>query len=273
MPDLKNLSEYQMYEEMSTEALQQILRDDAACPDGEETDMNKLFCIMDILAQRRKMQNEGKSPEEALESFNQDYRPETTEPKAPRITGFTRLKRGLAAAAAVFAIVIATSLSADAWGFSPWDVIGKWTSETFHFGYALHEETEPPKRPVHSMRELLETSNVTVPLVPTWIPDGYELYSSDCLETPKQTQFYWLLVRGDDVIAIRIYEFWDGHPTQLEKSEETPEIYTVHDVDYYIFKNQDRLVAAWLQEGYECNISGYVTLEEMKKMIDSIWEE
>ena len=70
MPDTQNRNEdvFAKYNAMSTEELQQILREDASKPEGqEETSTEALFYIMEVLAQRRRARNEGKTPEEALE--------------------------------------------------------------------------------------------------------------------------------------------------------------------------------------------------------------
>ena len=44
----------------------------------------------------------------------------------------------------------------------------------------------------------------------------------------------------------------------------------VDGVESYIFSNTETLQAAWSIGEFECGISGKITLEEMKKMIDSI---
>ena len=48
------------------------------------------------------------------------------------------------------------------------------------------------------------------------------------------------------------------------------EIYTVNGVDYYIFSNTETMQAAWSIGEFECIIGGKLTLEEVKRMIDSI---
>ena len=76
MPGTQNRNEdvFAKYNAMSTEELQQILREDASKPEGqEETSTEALFYIMEVLAQRRRARNEGKTPEEALEAFHKYY--------------------------------------------------------------------------------------------------------------------------------------------------------------------------------------------------------
>ena len=76
-------NQFAKYDNMSTEELQQILRDDASIPEGQESNMDELFYVMDVLASRRKARDEGKTPEEALESFKQYYDPEINHASSP----------------------------------------------------------------------------------------------------------------------------------------------------------------------------------------------
>ena len=56
----------------------------------------------------------------------------------------------------------------------------------------------------------------------------------------------------------------------VEQSEGLVEEYIVSGITYYIFENNKQVQAAWTVDSYECNISGNVTIDELKQMIDSI---
>ena len=47
----------------------------------------------------------------------------------------------------------------------------------------------------------------------------------------------------------------------------------LNQLNYYIFQNKDQLRSVWISNAYECNISGDLSVDEIKKMIDSIGEE
>ena len=76
MPNPNNRTgrDFSMYDAMDDEQLRQILRDDASKTEGEDTDMELLFHIMEVLARRRREANADISPEEALERFNEKYK-------------------------------------------------------------------------------------------------------------------------------------------------------------------------------------------------------
>ena len=283
MPDTRNRrdSEFAKYDAMSTEELQRLLREDASKPVGEESDTDVLFYVMEVLAKRRKERNEGKSPEEALESFKKHYDTENeisfdseSVPAAPRRRRIGRWMQGLAAAAAILVFVIGGSITAHAMGFDLWEIIAKWTQETFHFGYAGIENTDAPEKdystPFAGLQALLELHGVNVALVPTWIPDGYTEVDVSVEETPKQRRFTAIYQHGENTIRIRIADYLDSAPSQIEQSDSLLEIHTVGDTEYYIFNNFDQLKAVWISGTYECYIIGPLNVSEIKEIIDSI---
>lgn len=284
MPDSLNRRDekFAKYDAMSTDELQQILRDDASKSEGEESDTEALFYVMEVLAKRRQARNEGKSPEEALESFKQNYYTEndissvsesTTVAFMPSSRG--RWRRGLIAAAAMLVIVIGSSITANAMGFDLWEVIAKWTQETFHFGYAgeIQESNIPSPEfdyPCASLQAALDNYDITALLVPTWMPDGYIESEVTVSETPKHRAIKVNYECGDNVVVIRIADYLDGYPMQIEQSDDLHELYLCNGVEYYIFKNYTQLKAVWITDHFECYISGPITIAEMKEIINSI---
>ena len=287
MPNMqdRNAERFSRFDAMSTEELQAFLREDASKPMGEESDTKEIFYVMEVLAKRRKEQNGGKPPVEALESFKQNYHTENetpyiseSVPVAHKRSNGGRWKRGLVAAvAAVFILVIGNSITASAIGFDLFAIIAKWTQETFHFGYAgqTDESFDPSPDYVHpcaSLQEALDKRNITIPLVPTWMPGGYTERDIQTAENPMQRQFVAHYKSGDNSIRIRIIDYLDTHPTQVEQSDSLIEVYRSNGIDYYIFDNHDQLKATWINSNYECSIAGPISVSEIKEIIDSIGE-
>lgn len=284
MPDAQNRrdDEFSKYDAMSTEELQQLLREDASKPVGEASDTDVLFYVMEVLAKRRKERNGGKSPEEALESFKHNYDTENeissdseSVPAAPRRRSIGHWMKGLAAAAAILVFVIGGSITAQAMGFDLWEIIAKWTQETFHFGYAEQvEESNAPSPdviyPCASLQEALNKYNITTALVPTWMPNGYIEDGVDITQTPKHRAYKARYVYGESIITIRIADYLDSYPMQIEQSSDLIEVYTSNGIDYHIFANLDVIESVWINENYECYISGPISVDEIKLIIDSI---
>ncbi|MBQ2785743.1 MAG: DUF4367 domain-containing protein [Oscillospiraceae bacterium] len=287
MPNMQDrkTERFGRFDAMSTEELQAFLREDASKPMGEESDTEEIFYVMEVLAKRRKEQNGGKPPVEALESFKQNYHTKNETPYisesvlvARKRSNSGRWKRGLVAAvAAIFILVIGNSITASALDFDLFAIIAKWTQETFHFGQVGQtDETNAPSpnhnNPCSSLQEALAKQNISTTLVPTWMPDGFEEFDVKTVETPVQLQFVANYKGGDNSIRIRITDYLNSHPAQVEQSNALVEVYRSNGIDYYIFDNYNQLKAVWINGNYECSIAGPISISEIKEMIDSIGE-
>ena len=71
-------------------------------------------------------------------------------------------------------------------------------------------------------------------------------------------------------MIIKIRQTIGVQAPQTEKNDDFLEKYVADGVEYYIFSNTETMNAAWSIGEFECIITGKITLEEMKKMIDSI---
>lgn len=288
MPDFKNRNdiEFAKYDAMSTEELQALLREDASKPEGDETNMEVLFYVMEVLAKRRQARQEGKTPEEALESFVKNYMPEAENASSSESDATVRRHKpvvrrwmsGLVAAAAMLVLVFSMSLTANAFGFDLWDIIVKWTHETFHFGYVeqIDNRGEPGKEDTVVLSELqkvLSDYNITTSLVPTWFPQGYAEGDVRVIETPIQRQFIARYTSGENEIKIWIADYLESEPGHIEQDSTAVEVYQAGENIYYIITDTDSLQAAWISGNFECYISGPVTISEIKQMIDSIGKE
>lgn len=261
------------YDAMTTEQLRQLLREDASRPESEKTDTEALLAIMEVLAKRRK---EGKSPEEALGSFRQNYQKNAKNTDAGRKRrGVRRWIQGAVAAAAVLIFAVGGTFTARAMGFDLWRAVAKLTQDTFYFGSPGQsgEKNDPVadySGPCQSLQEALEKGEITAEIVPGWLPEGYIEENVQTIEAPKSHTYYGYYENGEDTLIIRVSEFSGSGSFQMERDDVAPEIYTSDGISYYIFPNYGTTEAAWMIDSYECSISGPVSIEEMKQIIDSI---
>lgn len=283
MPNPQNCTgrDFSMYDAMDDEQLRQILRDDASNTEGEDTDMELILHIMEVLAKRRREANQDITPEEALDRFNKKYTytdnsliPEER-PAKRKTTGFSRWQRWVATIAALLILVFGSSITAQALGFDLWDIFVKWTQETFHFSNSSHisSDVNPEKDDSSTyveLKKVLEDYHISANLVPRYLPEGYIEVDVKVNESPAQRVFTAKYERGEDQIRIRISDYLNTFPLQIEQSDELVEKYVSGNIEYYIFNNYDQLRAVWICEQYECYIMGDLSLTEMKEIIDSI---
>jgi len=281
MPDSNNRTgrDFSKYDEMNDEQLRQILREDASKTEGEDTDLELMLHIMEVLARRRRETSEEISPEEALEQFKNKYTYTDNsliseeKPAKKKTVGFSRWQKWVATIAAVLVLIFSSALTAQAFGFDIFEIIAKWTKETFHFGYVDETgETNVPENAgvYQSLRDAMDKYEITTELIPNWIPDGYVESSVKTQETPTQRVFIAVYECGEESIRIRIADYLNTYPVQVEQSDSLIEVYTVNGIDYYLFRNENQIQAAWINGRFECVIFAPFSLEEIKTMIDSI---
>ena len=273
--------DFSSYDAMTTEALEEILRLDAEAPLDREQDTELLFYIMSVLAERKRADGHPrKTAAQAWKEFLEHYFPceETLadEPAAasPKKRRPARWLRHLAAAAAAFAVVVCAAFTADAFGFNILNIVGKWTEDMFYF--APIDQTEPntptcdDPTAYTELQKLLLRSGVDPNLAPTWIPDGFELTEFNYDPMVGQTGVVAYYYNGDRTILVSITSFLPEAPARIERSEGSIEVIQRDGVKYYLFTNLDCMCAAWIKDTWECTIGGHVTVEELKKMINSI---
>ena len=277
MSELNKCAEFSHYDSMTTEELQEILRKHAHGELQTEPDTDELYYIMEVLARRREEQDPQafRSDEEALAEFRKHYMPK--EKKAAKVIKFP--SRALKAVAAVLAVVIifavGTSITAKAFHIDIWSKFANWTKEIFQFT-DLPQGTKPenPEQEYNaelkSLQDALDKKNITQKLIPAWLPDGYVNTDLKILETPRVRNINAIYEKDGTELIIKIRQTIGVQAPQTEKNDDFIEAYVVDGVEYYIFSNTETINAAWSIGEFECIITGKITLEEMKKMIDSI---
>lgn len=271
--------DYSRFDAMTTEELEDILRLDASAPEGEESDTELLLYVMGVLADRKKNNSTGKTALEAWESFQQNYLPddELFPEDRPKHSGSRKTVpwlRRMIAAAAVVALLVCVPVTANAFSWEDlWNIVAHWAKETFSFVNGDSAEvTEPDteySNEVASLRELLIKAEIDPVLVPTWIPEGFVLEGIERDATPVQEILWAFYLNENKRLTIRVQTFLSGEYQKIE-IEGVSEIYTVSEIEYYIFENTDQMQIIWLNNLYECHIAGDISIDEAKRMIDSI---
>ena len=264
--------DFTIYDSMATQELEEILRLDAEMPEGQESDIDKILYIMEVLAERKRNNSHtGKTALEAYESFKQNYMPETDNNVIPIKTKRKSpcWLRSLAATAAVLAILLTGAVTAKAFGFDVWKAVIQWSQETFHFGDGSGAEADNSLT-YTSLQDALEKGNVPTWLAPTYIPEEFVLLEIDVQKTPRKNTYIARYTHKEEILIIAVRDYRDSDPVYVEQSDGLVEKYEASGIAFYLTSNQGQNRAAWLYESYECEISGDVTIEELKEMIDSI---
>lgn len=276
----RGIRDLSQYDSMPTEALEQILRADAETPAEQESDIELILYIMEVLARREKEnQQSGKTAQQSWESFQQHYLPEQELQKqnTKKKSGRPWLRR-IAACAAVVILILCIPLSSRALSLEElWDIVARLAKETFSFVSGDVEQVSEPS-PTYdgeytSLQDLLMKNNRPYDMVPTWIPDGFIMEKVEKNITPQAEVYRVLYSNGSQEFKMNVRTFMPSDENIFEIEKDTCEIYESAGVKYYLFKNRNKLRCVWISDNFECNISGDLSISEIKKMIDSIGKE
>jgi hypothetical protein len=305
LDDIKRKNTEQL-DQMSTDDLEELLK--AKSQSSENTDMEDVFSILEVIEKREKTNPSGKytGVDAAWDSFQKNYRPSSKEAKSiydfaedtkdntsypsdvkklEDINLFRRDRRPLrrkallrmaCVIASVVIVLFSSTIVARAFGFDLWGAVAKWTSDTF--GFESKDTTDegtvtgPPVIKYVDLAEALYDYNIAAELVPSWIPNAFSLADLKILETPKKIVFDAVYNNDNKSITIHITDISEGTNGSYEKDEQYTTIYEKNDIIHYIMTNNEQIVAIWMNENYECMISGNLSEHELKKMIDSIYE-
>ena len=286
---------YAYLDQLSTKELQEILRADVDSPSGGDDEA--IFYILEVMEKREHEHPSGSFPDvdNCWREFQTIYHtPEgegqslyPVEEDADAVpAGRPRrraLRRGILAAAIV-ALLIGSLVIPVAGYDSLLEMIGHWTSEQFTFMTVDREDNTDlitddegsAKTDVGAeLRQVLQEYGVTQPVVPTWMPEGFEQVDEIFVEEyPEfgEAEFFASYSNGTEVCTINVIKRNDIVEGNIyEKVSSNPEIYVAGDVEHYIVSNENSNLAIWYIENLECTISTTIPEPDLKRVVNSIY--
>ena len=201
-------------------------------------------------------------------------------------------KRKFRSAILVAAIIIllVASLTIPVAGFGNLlEMIGNWTADQFTFittGQQRNScsldvnmgDSDSSSSPIgYELRQSLDAYEIKGNFVPTWLPEGFELYGDVSIQVyPEfgEVEFFASYLEGEEIFSISITKCSNSFQANTyEKTFQNPEIYVVDDIEHYIVDNSDTILAAWYVNNIECSINTTMSESDLKRVIDSIYEE
>lgn len=253
------------------------LTEDAA---NGKCDLELIDAYLEILDEKAPLSFEA-DPQEALSAFHEKHGLLETETSAPRRRRPRSPRFPIKAAALFAAVLVCGSMIAQAYGINIWGTIARVTSETFRMEKMEVPYAEVTTYPIaqgesaeyDSLLEAVEAFGITAPIAPTWIPERFgtpEVYatyktSGVCINADYKTE--------TDILKIRFNESSRATQRIVEKDSVTDTTYFRNNINHYIVVDQSLAKITWNSGVFECHMSGSITEEEARKIIDSIYEE
>lgn len=282
---------YNFIHDLSDEQLEELLRQTV---EDEQTDSEYIESILEVIEEREKsksvnhlsdikqvwddFQNIYNTPEgdgQSLYEFSDTVSGNVVAAQQPKKTVIHAVKRILLVA---LVSCICFFMMATALGYDVFQAIGSWTREVFSFAYS--QEKSPTPSPSYSadqperfdnFQEALDAINITEFHTPTYLPEGFiqtEVYLVPHLLSNEIQAFY---TSEDLSIQVCVTQFEDTYSVQYEKDETPVEEVVIHGITHYLFSNNGRSVATWNIDSIEGSVTGDISLEEMREILNSMY--
>ena len=123
-----------------------------------------------------------------------------------------------------------------------------------------------------------DSLGVAQPLLPSWIPSDYSLLEFQVNVHSDRTTIYEYYQSSDQIrgfsIQINLYDHLPENESSWYQKDSSPvDEFIVGGVSHYIMSNLGDYTAVWTVENYECSISGNISVDTLKKMIESIYNQ
>lgn len=292
----KNDEKYAYLNRLSTAQLKDLLRADMeGVTSGND---EAVFHILEVIEERENKHPSGLVPdtEEAWAEFQQYYdvpegadmslypcraeddeapadRP--TEPASRRRRPRRKLRRLIVVAAAV--ILLCGMVAAQASGFNILGMFGWWTDDVFHFGPAASDsggDDTPVSENTRLLRDALASVGIEEDLAPTWFPKGFTGEEPKIATSNLNSAINFVLSNDSgNFVSIDIVHYSSSEQlenAQFEKDAEETEIYSNGQQTFYIFSNIDTTTATWAEGLLMEQVSGNISKDEIKAIINSI---
>lgn len=169
------------------------------------------------------------------------------------------------------AVVALLIVAATAFGVNPFEYLFRF-SETISYRITPSGDMVlPPDQDsrYQSLQEALICNNVDVKL-PKWIPSDFSLSSVNVFAADGALIFVAVYTAEDKRFQIDITPYSNERVVTFEK-EQGGEGYETHGQSYTLVSNIDNFTAYWLDGYYYILLSGQLTEDEVRHMIDSIY--
>lgn len=277
MKDINTTFRREELEMLPTPELEKILFEEL---ESNSTDRNSVLQLLSILEKRDPADQSAITDEVAgaWEKYLEDRDRSICD--TPKV--YRKPIKWLGAVAAVVVVVLTLlmtvpqAVGAD----SIFDIIGRWTQDIFGFFHESDPEVQPKSgyqfhtdNPgLQQIYDAVAAQGVTQPVVPTWIPEGYELVELKAAPHEDSVKIVAWLSDNNRYIVMSFEIYLEVFSNKYTKDKTDAEVYEHVGVNYYIASNNETIKAMWSISNVECFIELNNTDEMLKRIIRSIYE-
>lgn len=257
-------------EAISSGELSRMLRAEL---EKQNPDDDLVVLIMHILEDREPEDPRQLGPKEnrAWQRFQKRVRA-----RGRRRTGPTRLAN--AAALVLILGLLFTAIPQVAEADSWWQRFAHWTDNFFGFTregdspvnleeYEFH--TDNPG--LQQLYDAVVEMGVTFPVVPQWLPEGYELVEFSPMDAPYKRIVYARFVGENNEISFQIIVLNADRKIQYFKDQSSIIQFERSGIEHNIIKNLEKWTVSWAKDNVECMFTADCREEILYEIIESIY--
>lgn len=300
----KNNEKYAYLNQLSTEQLEELLR--IGMEEGKPGNEDVVFHILEVIEQRENECSTGRIPDvdKAWAEFQKYYDiPEGADtslyPCGAEPNGNTNntagrslprkshlrwhLKQTLVAALAV-AAVLGGMVVAQASGIDVFGTIGRWTDDVFFFVTSPDEPSKGAEGILQgnagvgyaALQEAFISAEIDSTLIPTWYPENLTLTVPEITTSRLCTSVNFTAKNiSGSFVSVDVIQYSSAQALpkiNFEKDAGNIEYYSNSKQTFYILSNLNTTTAVWSDGLVMQQITGNMSKDDIKKMIDSIGE-
>lgn len=140
-------------------------------------------------------------------------------------------------------------------------LLARWTESVFEFFNPTEEQDEQLayvfKTDHPGLQQTYDTvveMGVADPVVPMWVPDGYELVECKTIDDKHEKILLSVFSCDTNTITFRISLNFEQNDVDLYKDQTNVVIYEYNEINHYIMYNLERYVATWNSGDAVCSV-------------------
>lgn len=259
-------------ESLSTQQLEEMLQDDL---NRDKPNSQNIRLALQILQEREKDDLVQPGPE--AEAAWERYLERIEEPVSEGPAGSRWVLR-IASAAAVLILLLAL-LPQEASARNFFERLISWTDSVFALvkpedagnmagEYVFRTENPGLQQVYDTVTEL----GVTQPVVPTWLPEGFELTECKVTDNPKKKSVTAFFSDSTGEVRFEISIYSDTITSEYSKDENDVADIEAGGVTHSVTRNNNRWIAVWYRDNCECSIFVDCHEDVFMKILRSIYK-
>lgn len=186
----------------------------------------------------------------------------------------------IAILAAIITGIFASMITAQALGIDVFGFFAQWTDEIFFYTNEkesiqeqnLFQKDEDIK--FESIEAALMAFDIDFPIIPNWYPDGINDFAVTGRVTDLGVEIFALSTNEEENLTIVYSEFnkQNGPTRVIEKDDTKVFLYHKDACDHYVVTDNELCTATWIVGNIHCMIFGFISQNEMIRIIDSMYE-